>query len=227
MIVYFDESYDHRHQWLLLGACFFADAPSFVRRFCMLKDKHRFVTPDGAYRELKYHWCYDRKVCALAYDTLDLFFSSEMTRFRGIAIETWAARFDETHFGQMHSPALRRAIIYKKFSELLFRRSTVGMYDASLYVDHLSRCRPDAFIALIRDLFVDVFAEVVEVDSCDDEHQLLQVTDLILGCSLRELVRGKNSRKTNISTYFSQKSTTWHNVRRRHRTPKNTIDISH
>ena len=111
------------------------------------------------------------------------------------------------YFGQMHSPALRRAIIYKKFSELLLRRSTVGMYDASLYVDHLSRCRPDAFIALIRNLFVDVFAEVVEVDSRDDEHQLLQVTDLILGCSLRELVGGKNSRKTNISTYFSQKST--------------------
>ena len=84
------------------------------------------------------------------------------------------------YFGPMHSPAMRRAIIYKKFTELLLRKSTVGMHDAELYVDHLSRCRPDAFILLIRSLFVDVFTEVVEVDSRDDAHQLLQITDLIL-----------------------------------------------
>lgn len=221
MLVYFDESYDHNHQRLLLGACFFADASSFLTRLCMLKDKHHFIRPDGTYRELKYHWCYDRKVCALAYDTLDLFFSSEMAWFRGIAIETWAPRFDDMHFGKHHSPAMRRAIIYKKFTELLLRHSTIGITDAYLYVDHLSRCRPDAFVSLIHHLFVDVFIEVVEVDSRDDAHQLLQVTDLLLWCALRSLVGGKNPRKARIASYFSQKSTELQHVRRWRWVPNN------
>lgn len=203
MIVYFDESYDHRHQWLLLGACFHSDPKSLYDGFLAIKDKHQFIHKDGYYKELKYHTCYDRKVAAVAQDTIDLFFSRELSRWRCIAIHQWAPRFQETLFGTTHLPAMRQAIIYKKFTELLFRHTSKGICDAALYTDRLYRYHDDRFLELIEQL--DIFSSVTEVWSDDDEHQLLQITDLFLGCVLNHLAGSKNSRKKAISTYLAEK----------------------
>lgn len=206
-VVYFDESYDHKHQRLILWACFFVHPEYIYRRFLELKDKYRLFNDDGHYKELKYKHCYQPQLYSLAHDTCDLFFASESCYFRAIVIETWAKWFDKNYFwpDTVVSPAMRNAIIYKKFTQLLFSHMSKELQKAHLYLDQLCHMRTDRFIELMQILFVSnssKFASIQEVDSRDDEHQLMQITDLFLWCILNQLAWSKCSRKKRIASYL-------------------------
>ncbi len=183
-----------------------------------IKGKHGFLNADGSPKELKYNHCYNAKTLGVAKECVDAFFEST-SYFRLIAIEQGADWFDMNRFGfPSDDKKMKMAKMYKKFTELLLAHNTVNAFNVTLMTDELTRCDGDIFFALMENLFCTpglhysenkkeptIKPPIREVHSDLEQYQVLQITDLLMGCVLNSLKPTKNPYKTEISEYLSNK----------------------
>lgn len=217
MLIYFDESYDNKKEWLLLWATFNPHSKFLHRKITEVKKKNNFLLPDWPLKELKYNKCINEKTFKVAKELIDAFFEST-SYFRLIVIEQWADWFDLNKFWNLwDEDKMKFAKMYKKFTELLIKHNTDNLYNWILLTDELSRPKTDIFFTLMRDLFCKAWVNhshwkkeptlkyIKEVKSDLEQYQILQITDLLMWCVLNHLKPTTNKYKTDIANYLAFK----------------------
>lgn len=217
MLIYFDESYDNKKHWLILGACFHPHPKFLHRKMSEIKKAHQFFLRNGRMRELKYNICNNKKVFKIAIACIEAFFEST-SYFRAIVIEQGAKWFDWDMFGRPGDPfKMKEAKMYKKFAELLLSNNVENIFNGTLLTDELTRCKGDRFISIMEEIFCTpmshhssnknepTFKKIIEVSSAEEQYQLLQITDLFIGAILNHLVKTKNRHKKKLANYICQK----------------------
>lgn len=215
MLIYFDESYDNDHDYLLLGALFNPHPRYLHSEIGRIKRKNNFKDGNGVLKEIKYNDCtnaYRYKICT---QTIDAFVKST-SWFRCIVIEESLVELD--FFGRRNEPEeLKKARAYKKFAELLLGYNVRDIKNGVLLVDQLKRCRGDRFIEVMKEAFcvpgqnhsigcsIPTLREILSVPSSLEQYQVLQVCDLMLGCVLNNLKPTKNNFKNDIRRYLIKK----------------------
>jgi hypothetical protein len=122
MLIYFDESYDHEHEYLLLSALFNPHPKFLHRRLIEVKRRSKYLSQDGKFREIKYNYVTNKDKLEIAREAIDIFFEST-SWFRCVVIEQ--AHVDLTRFGKIkESEKIKKARLYKKFAELLISHNT-------------------------------------------------------------------------------------------------------
>jgi len=117
MLIYFDESYDNEHQYLLLSALFNPHPKFLHRRLSETKSRFKYLSRDGKLREIKYNYVTNKVKLQIAKAAIDVFFEST-SWFRCIVIEQ--ALVDLNRFGKRkEQDKIKKARLYKKFAELL------------------------------------------------------------------------------------------------------------
>jgi len=199
MIVYFDETYDNEHHYLLYGALFVPSEARLHQRFLDVRRELNFLP------EVKYTRCRNErnlKVCRRVFDA----FMEDTAFFRCVVVDQHG--FDYAMFARPHETlALAKARAYKKFAEMLLNPNVKNIANAVFLADKLTRCRGDEFLERIRERFnrpgqVPTFRHVDEVNSRLEEYQCLQVCDLLLGCVLNNLKPTGNAYKNEIRQYL-------------------------
>ncbi len=202
MIVYFDESYDNAHDYLLYGALFLPDSSTLHRR---IEDVRRET---GCEVEIKYTWCktaFGYRVCSRVVDE----FIADSAYFRCVVVPQH--KFDYSRFGRPdESAAILKARAYKKFTEMLLHPNVMQVKDAVFLADELTRCRGDEFLERISERFNPpggkrTFRHLAEVSSKIRSYQCLQACDLLLGCVLNNLRPTANKYKNQIRKYLCEK----------------------
>ena len=214
MIIYFDETYDNGHDYLILAALFNPSHRSIHRAFMRQKRLLGFCNADGTTKELKYTLIKRQNVLEMARRAVDVFVNSD-SFFRCIVIDQ--SRMDVDHFGKPQEPeSLKRARAYKKFAELLIARNCGKVTDATLLVDELTRCKGDKFIERMKDEFcipfqshsqtaAPVLTDVMEIRSHLDQYHVNQINDVLAGCVLNNLKPAQNDFKNAIRNYLINK----------------------
>ncbi|MFQ5777368.1 MAG: DUF3800 domain-containing protein [Terriglobia bacterium] len=203
MVIYLDESYDHTGVYFLLGALFILDHDQFLKAYLDLKRMERLVREDGTLRELKYTKIRYPKYERVATKALELF-TQHRCYFRCVVIPL--GQFDLNFYGSTFElPKIKRARAYKKFAEMLVEYNTPRIARAVLFADNMTRCkgeltRGDEFVEKMKDRFCYTVYDhdltpyppklrhVQEVDSQQDQYGLLQLCDVILGCTLNGIL---------------------------------------
>lgn len=195
VIVYFDESYDAERHYLLYGALFVPASSTLHQQVLRIRRETEFTG------EVKYNTCknaYRLRVCTRVIDA----FMKDSAYFRCVVVDQY--RFDYSGFGGPDEPvALKQARAYKKFAEMLLAPHLDGVVDAVFIADRLTRCDGDEFLERIRERFNvskdrRTFRHLAEADSGLEEHQCLQVCDLLLGCVLNNLRPTKKPTKNRV-----------------------------
>lgn len=209
MHIYFDESYDRRHRYLLLGALFVPGRRRLHRQITALKQEHRSVAPGHLFRDLKYSAAGDRYVSAACRAAVDRFAQSN-AYFRSIALDTQMPGFDWAYFGGPETASLTKAYAYNKFAELLLRFNLGGIKNAVFLADWLTRAPGDNFVQYIYSRFGSKVSyptfelepgelrHVQEVDTKLEQYQVGQICDILLGCVLGDLVPPTNKNKITL-----------------------------
>lgn len=217
MIVYLDESYDTEHkQWLLIGILFVPHHRFLHRKMRVAKETQNYVDGQGRLKEIKYSDCIDAKRLRISQGCVDAFVEST-SYFRCIAVQVGDPDFDWSYFGDPGADmALARARAYKKFSEIILKSNIAFIRGATLLVDRMSRCRGDHFIAIMRNEFgtpnvgysegstIPVFRIVREVDTAEPRYQVGQVTDLLTGSVLNELMQVAHKKKRALREHVQE-----------------------
>jgi hypothetical protein len=214
MIVYLDESYDQpNRRFLLLGLLF---SPSkklhralmeiHKRKQCL--DKHRNII------ETKYNNCFSSHNYDVCKDFIDAFLKSD-SWFCAIIVDTKTTTFNLSYFGKSHEPdSIKKARVYKKFTELLISKNTKKIKNAILLVDEVTRCNHDRFLELIRESFCTpgtgystdkkypIFRHIGSVISDTPENIRLCICDLLLGCMLNNNMPTRNRWKNQLRKYL-------------------------
>lgn len=199
MIVYFDESYDTDRHYLLYGALFVPPS-STLHKSCLLVRRELSFRP-----ELKYTDCRNPRSLKAAKKFIDAFIS-DSAYFRCVVVDQYG--FDYRGFARPdEAPAIGRARAYKKFAEMLLAPNLEGVTNAVFLADALTRCNGDAFLEKIRERFnspecLPTFRHLAEVPSELEEHQCLQVCDLLLGLVLNNLKPPGNKYKIDARKYL-------------------------
>ena len=210
MLIYFDETYDSNHTYLVLGALFNPHSKFLHRRLTAIKKSHNFFTADRKFEEIKYNSCYseDRfKVCKEAVDA----FLESTSWYRAIVIKD----LDLNYFGKPHElENIKKARAYKKYAEMLISSNTKHIVNGVLLTDELTRCNGDEFIEKMKETFCipgsefswgkkdPTLKDVMDVRSDKDEYQVMQVCDLLSGCIINEQFPTKNPWKNEIRKYL-------------------------
>lgn len=215
MLIYFDESYDDQHKYLLLSALFNPHPKFLHRKITEIKRKYNFIRQDGTLYEIKYNYCKTSKYYDIAKEVIDTFFEST-SWFRCIAINQ--TNFDLNYFGRLNEPEkIKKARAYKKFAELLIAHNTEKTYMGVLLTDKLTRCKKDEFVEIMKNIFcipdygysvgkkAPTLVRIEEVSSYLEQYQVLQVCDLLMGCVLNNLFPTKNKFKNLIREYLIKK----------------------
>lgn len=215
MLIYFDESYDNGHQYLLLGALFNPHPKFLHRRLSEVKKKHNYFSHNGTLREIKYNYVTNDKKLQIAKSAIDIFFEST-SWFRCIVIEQNLIELNR--FGQRwESEKIKKARLYKKFAELLISHNTENIFNAVLLVDELTRCNEDEFIEIMKQEFclpygkhsvtsiIPTLKDVSEIQSDLEQYQVNQIGDILMGCILNNLIPTQNKLKTQIREYLVAK----------------------
>ncbi len=148
MLIYFDESYDNEHEYLLLSALFNPHPKFLHRKFTEVKKQFKYLSKDGKLREIKYNYVTNKTKLKIAKAAIDIFFEST-SWFRCIVIEQ--ALVDLNRFGKRKErEKIKKARLYKKFAELLISHNTENVYNAVLLADKLTRCNGDEFVELMK-----------------------------------------------------------------------------
>jgi len=216
--VFFDECYDGKHNYLILGALFNPEPHKIHRIFRQEKRDRNYLTSDGTIREIKYSLCATHYHCQIAKCAVDCFINSSST-FRAIVVDQRpSAGFSIDHFGK-HSEgkAIKEARAYKKFTELLLKSNVANISGGILYTDRLTRCKGDAFVALITELFgkpncnysegksEPTFRHIQEVDTALEIYHVGQIGDILQGAILCELIPPHNRYKRELNRYVKQR----------------------
>ena len=212
MLIYFDESYDYQHKYLILGALFNPHSKFLHRELKDIKKKYKFYYSDGKPKEIKYRDVltdYHHKVASAAIAS----FAKSTSWFRCIVIEQSKVNYD--YFGSRSDPLkMKKARAYKKYAEMLIGYNTQDIVNGVLLCDNLSRCNGDKFVEVMKESFSNpginhsedksspTLKEIKEVHSHVESYQVVQVCDLLTGCVLNSLVPAKNKYKNNIRKYL-------------------------
>ena len=216
MLIYFDESYDNNHEYLLLGALFNPHSKFLHRELSESKRNKGFVTKLGELKEIKYSKCSLHLPQQVAKAAIDSFIKST-SWFRCIVIHQGGRSFDLNYFGKLSEPeAIKKARAYKKFAELLIGYNTQDVHNAVLLTDRLKRCSGDLFLELIRQEFsvpysgyskrssLPTLGIVDAVDTSLEQYQVGQVCDILLGCVLNNLCPTQNWMKNELREYLAK-----------------------
>lgn len=199
MIIYFDESYDNEHHYLLYGALFVPPSSTLHRRFSAIRRETKY------HPEVKYACCRNGRALSVYKEVVDAFLEDQ-AYFRCVVVDQH--RFDYARFARPdESRAIAQARAYKKFAEMLLHPHLAGVTNAVLLADDLKRCDGDEFLERIGERFnppggVPTFRHLAEVSSEIEEYQCLQVCDLLLGCVLNNLKPPRNRFKNQIREYL-------------------------
>jgi hypothetical protein len=209
MILYFDESYDQEHEYLLLGVLF-NPHPAFLHHAvsAVKKDNgyvYRAGTLAGKTKEIKYSGCSNAYLQKMACQMIDQFVRST-SWFRCVVVDQRPGSFDLDYFGhKAESENIKKARAYKKFAEMLLDHNCKFITNATLLTDRLTRCRGDLFLELLRERYCAgpncTFRALEEVDTALEQYQLGQVNDILIGCVLNALKPAENASKNQLRQY--------------------------
>jgi len=212
MLIYFDESYDNEHRYLLLGALFNPHPKYLHREWLRLKREAGLVGSDGRTFEIKYNNCTTRRRQELCCGAIDIFFRST-SYFWAIVIDQNIMNLD--YFGRRSEDnTIKMARAYKKFAELLLSHNTENIYNGVLLTDELSRCNGDRFIEIMKQDFCLVgglhckdkdrpaLKEITDIKSHLEEYHVNQINDILLGSILNNLMPTKKEYKNNVRNYL-------------------------
>ena len=215
MLIYFDESYDSDHEYLILSALFNPHPRFLHRKLSDLKRNNKYISQDGTLREIKYNYVTTRQKLLIAKGAIDIFFEST-SWFRCIVIEQ--ALVDLNRFGmKKETDKIKKARMYKKFAELLITHNTENIYNGILLVDELKRCNGDEFIELMKQEFcmpfgkhsqnsdIPTLKDVIEIKSHLEQYQVNQINDILMGCVLNNLKPTSKKEKNQIRKYLIHK----------------------
>lgn len=215
MLVYFDESYDNAHRYLILGALFNPHPKFLHRELAELKRAAGFIDSSGKLKELKYNTCLDQGDFDLCCKAIDIFFKST-SYFRCIVIDQNILDLD--YFGKKHEEnKIKMARAYKKFAELLISHNADDVYNGVLLTDELKRCQGDKFLEIMKQDFClpdgkycdkpqrPTFKHIADIHSHLEDYQVCQINDLLIGCVLNNLVPTKNDYKNKLRGYLVKK----------------------
>lgn len=214
VLTYFDECYDNQRSYLILGALFNPRPKAIHRAFWEAKRKRGYIDSDGKVKEIKYNYSSTHYLYTVATEAVDCFVES-LSWFRAIVIDQRPSQgWSLDHFGMAtEAKAIKEARAYKKFTELLLKSNISSFANGVLLTDRLTRCRGDAFLALITELFgtpgagyssgrrTPIFRHIEEVDTALEEYQVGQIGDILQGVILNELVPTKNRYKRKLREY--------------------------
>jgi hypothetical protein len=215
MLIYFDESYDNKHKYLLLGALFNPHPKFLYRELKELKKRYNYLNDTGASREIKYNNCINNFRLKMYQEAIDIFFKST-SYFRCIVIDQ--SILDLSYFGKKHEDnKIKMACAYKKFAELLIAHNTNNVYNGVLLTDELKRCKGDKFIELMKQDFClpngkycDMknkltLKHIADIKSHLENYQVGQINDLLLGCVLNNLIPTRKQYKNKLREYLVNK----------------------
>lgn len=215
MLIYFDESYDSQHNYLILGALFNPHPRFLHKELSQIKEQSKFLNKDGTFKELKYNKCLNDYLYKLCCSAIDIFLKST-SYFRCIVIDQNI--LDLSFFGKKSEDnKIKMARAYKKFAELLISHNAENIYNGVLLTDELKRCQGDKFIELMKQDFCllngkhcnsmkyPTLREIADIHSDLDQYQVCQINDILIGCVLNNLAPTKNKYKNNLRNYLIKK----------------------
>jgi len=214
MLIYFDESYDGNHEYLILGTLF-NNHPGFLHReLSEIKTREKWIRKDGQMLEIKYSRCHNNPSYEVCRQVIDSFLRST-SWFRCVVISQKESDFDLSYFGRIsESDAIKKARAYKKFAELLISHNTRDICNGVLLTDSLKRCNGDEFREVMKQIFSTpevgysigkpgpVLRAIEEINTALEQYQVGQVCDLLMGCVLNNLCPTKNKYKNQIREYL-------------------------
>jgi len=212
MLIYFDESYDHEHKYLLLSALFNPHSKFLHHKLASIKKNFNYISIDGKLREIKYSYVTNKTKLKIAKAAIDIFFEST-SWFRCIVIEQTLV--DLNRFGKIkENEKIKKARLYKKFAELLISHNTENIYNAVLLADKLKRCNGDEFIEMMKQEFclpfrkhssdsaIPTLKDVMEISSDLEQYQVNQIGDILMGCILNNLKPTQKEEKNELRKYL-------------------------
>lgn len=215
MLIYFDESYDNQHRYLILGALFNPHPRFLHRALFQLKKQKRFLDKNDKPKELKYNKCLNDYLYKLCCGAINIFLKST-SYFRCIVIDQDI--LDLNYFGQKHEDKkIKMARAYKKFAELLISHNSDNIYNGVLLADELKRCQGDKFIEIMKQDFClpngkycdkhnrPTLRHIADIHSDKENYQVCQINDILIGCVLNNLVLTKNKYKNSLRNYLIKK----------------------
>lgn len=215
MLIYFDESYDNEHKYLLLGALFNPHPKFLHRELIEMKRRYGFVASGGKTLEIKYNNCNTKRREKMNCEAIDIFMRST-SYFRAIVIDQDI--MDLERFGKKsEDKKIKTARAYKKFAELLLAHNTENIYNGVLLTDELSRCDGDKFIEIMKQDFClaggkhcndnskPTLKEITDIKSHLEDYHVNQINDILLGSILNNLKPTSKEYKNNVREYLTEK----------------------
>ncbi len=216
MIIYLDETYDHGHTWLLLGALFNPTHNKFHKQIKGILARNAYTLLDGTLKEIKYTKCNYSKPFRVCREAIDAFMASD-SHFSCIAIKT-DHTFDLNLYGNPSEPAkVKRERAYRSLVEELLRRNLQHMTNARLFLDKMTRCEPKLFLEILKQKFStpgqgfsaglqhSKISHIQDVVSGAEGYELMGVCDLLQGCVLNNLIPIKIPTGTSHGSSYKNK----------------------
>lgn len=215
MLIYFDESYDNEHRYLILGALFNPHPKFLHKELLEMKKRNDFIGDDGKALEIKYSNCVTKKRERMNCEAIDIFIKST-SYFRAIVIDQYI--MDLERFGKKsEDKKIKIARAYKKFAELLLSHNTENIYNGVLLTDELNRCNGDRFIEIMKQDFCIIggkhcnsdykpaFKEITDIKSHIEDYHVNQINDILMGSILNNLKPTRKEYKNNVRKYLVKK----------------------
>lgn len=217
MLTYLDESYATKNrkpkkEFLLIGALFLPSKSSQIhlqKGLIKIKSEANFFTPENKFKEIKYNKLLSDQTLELAKKAVDLFIENYKAFFRVGIIE-----YDRSDLKNMNRDSksqinqnIKKAMLYTKIVEHLIKNNYdyQKIYDGTLLMDYLTRCRGDQFNEIIKRKLIHgknkVLSNFSYIDSKSQTHQSIQICDLLLGAVRNSFFPTKNKFKTEFRNY--------------------------
>jgi len=212
MLIYFDESYDNEHRYLILGALFNPHPKFLHRELLEMKRDCNYIGRDGKVLEIKYNNCTTKKRETMNCNAIDIFMKST-SYFRAIVIDQNIMDLDR--FGRKsEDKKIKMARAYKKFAELLLSHNTENIYNGVLLTDELTRANGDKFIEIMKQDFCMIngkhcndghkptLKEITDIKSHLEEYHVNQINDILMGSILNNLKPTTKEYKNNVRNHL-------------------------
>ncbi len=212
MLIYFDESYDLEHRYLILGALFNPHPKYLHRKLLNVKREYNYLDQNGKALEIKYYNCTSKTRQEMNCRAIDIFMKST-SYFRAIVIDQ--TKMDLDRFGKKSEPnKIKMARAYKKFSELLLAHNTENIYNGVLLTDELTRCNGDKFIEIMKQDFCIIdgkhcndrcqptLKEIRDIKSHIEDYHVNQINDILMGSILNNIHPTTKEYKNNVREYL-------------------------
>lgn len=210
MIIYFDESYDNNINYFILGYLFNFNSTNsrLLKEIIAIKENLKLYGKKHKYQEIKYSTCSTEKKYSAAEQMVDSFIKSN-SYYRAIVIEKNKRNLNL--FGKSEwSKELKKAILKKKFAEMLLLHNSNYTNDSLLYCDEMQHCSDDFFVDKLKETFcyyyqkhnIPRLKDILEIDSKAFEYQVSQINDILTGCILSSLISPQNEYKNKIRDHL-------------------------